>query len=181
VETFAHDLNVPYISKGSHRRNPDCQPVPPACDDPISLLVVSGVWQNLPVTAHSIIPALLALADWHPDEPRPTLRVGYRTITRYSSVKSPNAIKKTLDELEGIGWLERLPPDARGDSPIKNTAAYRLTPLSERIRQLADVTSPGFGKQIVAEKEKQRLRRQNRKQQLESKTWSFWNDQKSSD
>jgi hypothetical protein len=173
VSCFARDLDVPHIAKGSHLKNPDCQTPPPACDNPISLLVLSGVWQGLLVTAHSIIPALLALAGWHPDNPRPTLRASYRAIARYSGIKSPNAIKKSLDELEGIGWLERLPSEARGDSPIKNTAAYCLTPLSERVKHLADVTAPGFGQQIEAEKEDRKFRRLDRQQRWQSRNQGF--------
>jgi DNA-binding HxlR family transcriptional regulator len=176
VQYFAPALrpfDVPTIAKGSHLKNPDCQTVPPACDDPITLLVVPGLWCGLSVTTQRLIPVLLALSKWEELGSHRPIRLSYRAMMRYSGIESPNAIKAALDELEGMGWLERIESPPRGNSPIKDTAEYSLTPLSARVKELADDNAPKFGAAIVAEKPARKRKRQEREQHLRSRRLNF--------
>jgi len=172
VLCFASDLrsfDVPTIPKGSHLKNPDCLIVPPACEDPICLLVLSGVWADLSVTAQRLIPVLLNLGRWEESGSDCTIRISYRAMMRYSGIESPNAIKDVLDELENIGWLVRLGSPQRGESPIKGTAEYRLTPLSQGVMELANKMAPQFGAAIQAAKAARKRQRQEREQRLRSR------------
>ena len=159
---FAPNLDVPAIAKGSHLNNPDCQVVPPTCEDPIGLLILSGLWRELSVTSQRLAPVLLVLSKWRPENPEPTFRLSYLAMTRFSKVTSPNQIKAAIDELVGIGWMERLGSPTRGDSPVRDTAQYRLTPLSDSFRKFADATATPFGDDIKAEKAIQMQRRHER-------------------
>jgi hypothetical protein len=171
VRYFAPELasyQVPTIPKGSHLKNPQGLPVPPACDDPLRLLVVSGVWATLSETTQRLMPVFLALTDWRAENPKPEFELSYRAMTRFSGVKSPNAINESLDNLTSIGWMERIAQSPRGKSPIKDTAWYRLTPLSDRVRAAADANAPKFAKAIKDEKAVRKQEREDRKRQLGS-------------
>jgi len=62
-----------------------------------------------------------------------------------------------------------LVPHTRGNAPINGTAQYRLTPLSRSVRELADLTAPGFGDAIRKEKAVRKLKQQGRERVLNSK------------
>jgi hypothetical protein len=161
AECVAHYFHVPRIAMGSRFKNPDCFPEPPACKDPIRLLVSSGIWASLSVCAQRLIPVFLALAEWE-EFVECSKHMPYRTMTRYSGIKSPNAIKSALDELEKIGFLRRLESRTRGASPIKEAGEFVVTPLSEKLKQLADGTAPKFGAEIKSEKAARKQQRQER-------------------
>lgn len=174
AECIAIDFDVPRIAKGSHLNNPDCQVVPPACEDPIALLVSSGVWSELPTPTQRLIPVLLSLATWTDDHSPGIITLSYRGMTTFSGMNNHTSIRQALTELERIGWLEVLDSPSRGESPIKGTGRYRLTPLSQRVRDLADRTAPGFGDAIKADKADRKRQREERARELAQTTSEWW-------
>lgn len=152
VRVFGLHKWAPTIAKGSHLNNPEGRETPRACEDPLSLLVLSGVWADQPATVQRLIPVLLAMGKKESDDPEPVIQLSYRAMTRYSGVISPNEISEALDALAAMGWLERLGHEYRGNSPIRKAARYKLMPLSYKVRELADLTAPQFGKKIDREK-----------------------------
>ena len=166
---FASDLDVPTIARGSHLNNPDCQVVPPTCEDPIGLLILTGVWSALPEPVKSLMPVLLKLAKWSDSDNEPTLHISYGAMMTYSGMSSPNVISKALTEMARIGWLERLESPPRGDSSVKPAASYRLTPLSDRVMDRANATAPLFGAKILTQKAARKVKRQAREALLESR------------
>jgi hypothetical protein len=147
---------IPEISPGSHLRNPTWDDVPPGCKDPLILLTASGIWAQLTVPAQRLIPVSLAFASKNEES---TVRVSYRALQRYSGIESPNSIRAAVTELEAIGFLKRRPLRARGNSPVKETAEYYVTPLSDRLREFANRISPQFGDAILIEKATRRQKR----------------------
>ena len=156
--------DVPYKPKGSHLNNPKGLAVPPACDDPLALLIKSGLWAKLPVPVQRLIPVLLDFGTWEDGNWDCLLTISNRAMMTYSGIGTFTSIKPSLLKLEEMGWLEIL-DSPRGDSPIKGTGRYRITPLSERVRKLADEHAPGFGDDIKAQKAFRKRERQ-RKQKL---------------
>jgi hypothetical protein len=174
AECVAIDFDVPRIAKGSHLNNPDCQVVPPACEDPIALLVCTGVWSELPTPTQRLIPVLLSLATWTNDHSSGIITLSYRGMMTFSGINNYTSIRQALTELQGMGWLEVLDSPSRGESPIKGTGRYRLTPLSERVRDLANRTAPGFGDAIKAEKADRKRQREERARELAQTTSEWW-------
>jgi hypothetical protein len=166
AECIAIDFAVPRIEKGSHLHNPESATVPPTCEDPIALLVCTGVWSELPTPTQRLIPVLLSLATWTDDHAAGTVTLSYRAMMTYSGMNNHTSIRQALIELERIGWLEVLDSPSRGESPIKGTGRYRLTPLSQRVRDLADRTAPGFGDAIKADKADRKRKRVERAREL---------------
>jgi hypothetical protein len=163
VATF---FDVPGIRKGIHLNNPTCEAEPPASKEPIALLVLSGAWSELPESVQRLIPVLLCLSKWNANASDCVLPLSYIAVGRYTGIVSPNCISKALTYLANIGWLVRLGSRPRGDSLIEDTAKYRLTPLSQSIRQLADNTASRFGEAIRDQKE---LRKEKRRQRIRDK------------
>jgi hypothetical protein len=171
VQCFARELSsfsVPNIPKGSHLNNPDALNVPPALKEPLALLVRSGVWSTLPVPVQRLIPVFLELTEWGDGVLEGTLYISNRAMMRYSGIGSFTSISQALTKLESMGWATRLEATLRGDSPIEATKLYRVTPLSETVRQLAISTSPTFGDTIKADKAIRKRQREERSRVLQS-------------
>jgi len=166
AQCFASELNAPKIPKGSHLKNPDALAVPPALKEPLALLIRSGVWANLSVPVQRLIPVLLEFTEWEEECLEGTLRLSYRAMMRYSGIGTFTSINPALAELEGIGWATRLDATRRGESPIKNTAVYRITPLSDAVKKLATSVSGEFGEAIKAEKAESKRKREARSRML---------------
>jgi hypothetical protein len=166
AECVAIDFDVPRTLQGSHLKNPDGLPVPPACDDPLALLVRSGVWATLSIHAQRLIPVFLGLGIWDDGDWDCIVTVANRALMRYGHIASFTNISVGVAELERVGWLMRMEPRGRGAMPIKGAMPYHLTPLSERVRELADATAPAFGDAIRKEKSERKRKRQEREQHL---------------
>jgi hypothetical protein len=161
-------FTIPERPRGSHLRNPKWEQVPPGWTDPVVLMVVTGVWAGLSAPAQRLIPVFLAFERTRSEE-EDGIPVSYGALQRYSSVESPNSIRAVLTELEAIGFLERLPLRTRGKSPVKATAWYRITPLSQRLIEFANKTAPQFGDEIVKEKAARQQKRLARERMFQGK------------
>jgi DNA-binding HxlR family transcriptional regulator len=171
VLCFERELSsfaVPTIRRGSHLKNPDALDVPPALKEPLALLIRSGVWATLSVPVQRLIPVFLALTDWDDGNLEGTLRLSNRAMMRYSAIGTFTSISQALTELERIGWVTRLESTRRGNSQIEDTAGYRITPLSDAVKELAISTSPTFGEAIKAEKAIRKRKREERSRVLQS-------------
>lgn len=170
AECVAAFYEVPRKPRGSHLNNPLAETVAPACEDPLALLVKSGVWSNLTVPTQRLIPVLLTFAQLEiGSADHLVLQLSYGAMKTYSGIGGDNSVSKALKELVKIGWIERLEPRARGNSPIEATAQYRLTPLSANVRGLANATAPGFGDAIRKQKAVRKRQRQERERELRRK------------
>lgn len=131
----------------------------------LGLLIRSGIWEILSQPAKAITPVLLEFAD--PPAPLTdalNVTMAYRTISRYSGIRSPNAIRSALVELSEVGFLV-LPPGPRR-SLDRTSASYVVTPNSEQLWELAQMTARQQRQEIAAEIE---LRRRDRNARLQSK------------
>jgi hypothetical protein len=164
AECVAIDFDVRRTARASHLNNPERLVVPPACEDPLRLLIVSGVWSELSAPTRCLIPVLLSLADWNEDKSEGTVTVCYQGLMTYSGMGSPNSISRALRELYEIGWLEVL--DSPRHGAIQPTATYLIKPLSQAVKDLADKTAPGFGDAIKAEKAQRKQQQKKRVREL---------------
>ena len=168
---IAERFEVPRIPKGKHLARPRSIVRPFGFEGDIGLLIQSGLWADLSPATRCIAPVLLLFADKEPGKTSAGVRVSFRGISRYSGVRSPNAVSKALNELEEIGWLERnsQPMKARGDStPVRATGTYLLTPQSDHLLELANTTAKQFRDEIEAERHLRKSQRAERRQLLES-------------
>lgn len=163
VMAFGLHKWAPAIARGSHLNNPEGLDTPPACADPMSFLVKSGLWATFTETVKIMIPVFLTMGDGKPDN---IIALSYRAMARYSGVKSHKAISIALKYLAEIGWFEPLDPEFRGNSPVRATARYKLTPLSSKMKAKAAKTAPAFGDAIKDEKKARAQARLKRETQL---------------
>jgi hypothetical protein len=138
-------------------------------EQPIELLVKSGIWPALSPQAQRIAPALLSLAT---KEERDTFRVriSNRGIMRYSGVRSFSSVSKGIRQLEEIEWLECLPSDALAGSVLRSVSTYRLTPYSDGLMELAQAMAAQSRKEIEAERELRKQQRRARRHALDAAT-----------
>jgi hypothetical protein len=160
AQWLALNFEVQRIPKGRHLESSKALPhFEVGREDPIELLVKSGIWARLSAQAQRIAPTMLAFAE---KEKRDTFRVRIsdRAIMRYSGVKSFNSVSKAKRQLEEIEWLERLPSGAQAGSVLRSASNYRLTPYSDGLLELAQVTAAQNRNEMMAERElRQRQRR----------------------
>jgi hypothetical protein len=125
---------------------------PIGLEGPLGLLICSGLWGRLSAPTCVIAPVLYELSDKDSYE-KHQIQISYAAISRYSGVKSPNAIRKALIELQEVGWLvlpEKIPPLER----LRRTApTYTLTPYSDQLIELADCSARQTRQEIEAEKQ----------------------------
>jgi hypothetical protein len=160
-------FEVPFLPKGKHLKQPSRRIVRAGFEGDIGLLVQSGLWSKLSVPARCIVPVLLQFAREVEGKPTCRIEMSYRAISRYSGVKSPNAVARALRELEQIKWLRR--ETAPSDSVVRATNLYILTPQSDELRELANTMTRQKRDEIKAERE---FRRQNRCERLKLLTTS---------
>jgi predicted transcriptional regulator len=162
-------FDVPHIPKRRH-----LEPDRPLrwCDvgheQPIELLVKSGVWAGLSPQAQRVAPVLLCLAA---KEDRDTFRIQIsdRALMRYSGVKSFSSVGKAKRQLEEIEWLECLPSDGPGGA-MRPVTTYRLTPYSDGLTELANAMAKQNRQEIAAEREMRKQQRRARRQALNAAT-----------
>jgi hypothetical protein len=154
--------DLPRKAKASYLKNPKVEPVPPGCRDPWILLISSGIYAELSVSSQRLIPVLLERANWKDNGPECLLRLSERAMMQFSGIGSYTGIGEALTELNAIGFLEKLLAPRRANSPERETGVYRLTPLSPRLKQLADNNCPKFGETIYQEKAIARQKRKER-------------------
>jgi hypothetical protein len=131
----------------------------------LGLLIRSGLWATLSEPTKAIAAVLLEFAEkGTPLDETLSVQMAYRTISRYSGIQSPNAIRGALVELGEVGFLV-LPEGPR--RPLDRTSAgYVITPNSQQLWELAQMTARQQQQEIAAEIE---LRRRDRNARLQSK------------
>ena len=92
------------------------------------------------------------------------VKLSYRAISRYSGIKSRNAIAKAIQELEDLHWLIRIRP--RSESVIRETNLYRVTPGSDELRELANAIARQHSEEIQAEQDVRAQQRAERRRTL---------------
>jgi hypothetical protein len=133
----------------------------------LELLIRSGLWGTLSEASRSIAPVLQALSEkTGPSDERPSIRISYVKITRFSGVKSPNSIRKALHELEEVGFLT-MPEAGLGRSPSRQASLYVVTPNSETLVELAHAFATQMRVEIAAEQE---IRRRLRKERISAQS-----------
>jgi hypothetical protein len=104
----------------------------------IGVLVHSGLWARLSLTARALVPVLLELGERDGETRTISLQISYMALGRYGGVSSPNAIAGALRELQRIGWLSiGTGPREPGSAPARETSVYLLTPRSDELLELA--------------------------------------------
>ena len=68
-------------------------------------------------------------------QPPSELKASYGALMQYSGVRSPNTLKRAIDELEDVGWLKRIATKRSG--VIRDAGSYLLTPLSDSFVEAA--------------------------------------------
>jgi hypothetical protein len=141
-------------------------------EQPIELLVKSGIWATLSAPTRGIAPVLLALATRNEsDRDTFSVTISCSGIARYSGVKSFSSISKGLGELHEIGWLESASGGAFvGPGPFRETNTYVLRPWSDAITELANAMASQNRQEIEAERQLRKLRRRERQQALNAAT-----------
>jgi hypothetical protein len=131
-------------------------------EDEIGVLVRSGIWARLSTPARSLVAVLLELAERDSETQSLSAQLSYRTLSRYSGVASPNAIKKATLELQEIGWLSVIAgPRKPCSGPVREVSTYRLTPRSDELLELANAN---FAQQRAEIEIERKLRREARAQ-----------------
>lgn len=154
-------FNVKHIAKGRHLKDSHTiRPYRVGFEQPIELLVKSGIWAMLNPGSQRIIPALFYLAEPGKGPDTFVAQVSYRTILRYSGVKSFETISKALKQLAELGWLSTLPQANPDASVLRDVNTYILTPYSDAVMEMANSMAASFRADIEQERE---LRRQERK------------------
>ena len=139
----------------------------------LELLTRSGLWGELSMAARSIAPVLLAFGEKQsPLDQELTVRISYVGISRYSGVRSPNAIRKALFELGEIGFLKS-PEAGLRRSPSRNAASYVVTPNSNELLETANAFAERMRTEISAERELRARLRQHRIQVLRQQSTKF--------
>ena len=170
---IAEEFSVPTIPKGRHLREPKLRIARAGFEGELGILIYSGIWSRLSLPAQSVAAVLLHLSDREPGKPRPPLIISYRAISRYTGLVSHSSIANAIEQLEEIGWLARRRSEQLG-GPFRPVSRYLLTPESDSLRELANVTVKQQRDEIQAEKELRRQIRSERfrllRQQRESQT-----------
>ena len=170
AQWIAGHFDVPQIPK---RRHLEPSSSLRWCDvgheQPIELLVKSGIWAGLSPQAQRVAPVLLCFAT---KEDRDTFRVQIsdRALMRYSGVKSFSSVGKAKRQLEEIEWLECLPSEPRPGGAMRTACTYRLTPYSEGLKELANAMAAQNREEIAAEREIRKQQRRARRSALEAAT-----------
>jgi hypothetical protein len=160
VRWLEHHFELPYLPKGCHLKDPHAKPPYMAgYEQPVELLVKSGIWANLRPPTQRILPVLLAFAERGPEPGTLEVKISYRAIQKYSGVRSFGTIAGTLEQLLDLGWLAKVPPAQDGTTVLRDVNIYILTPHSDAVVELANATAATT--RATVEQERQ-LRKQQR-------------------
>jgi hypothetical protein len=160
---IAARFEVPKIPTGKRLVEADRCRSQAGCDRGLGLLVRSGLWGTLSAPAQSAAAVLWETCE--KDEPTTQefpIRISYAGISRYSGVRSPNAIHKALMELGEIGFL-KFPEAGLRRTPARTAAKYIVTPNSDELYELAQAFSAQMKTEIAAARE---LRARLRSEQI---------------
>ena len=165
IRWIAQRFAVPSIPKGKQLVKPKGHVVRYGYERPVELLLRSGLWAKMSRPAQLLAVVFVELKVEGQRDESWELEISYRALARYSGLKSDASVSKGLKELQELGWLRRKQQEARtSNSPIRETAAYLVTPYSDAVRELANATAADLRKtideerQMRAEKRAQRTR-----------------------
>ena len=164
---------IPRIPKRKHLESDRLvRPYRVGTEDPITLLVRSGIWAALSVPARCIVPVLLAHAE-HAAGQRDayTLQMSYRAIMTYSGLKSFSAVSKALGELTAFDWVTRKAATPKPGAVLRATGTYILTPYSEGVQETARTLFQAKRQIIEAERELRRVQRNERMAELREQSF----------
>ncbi len=166
---IAEHFDVPQIPRRRHLEPSERRWCDVGHEQPIELLVKSGIWAQLSPQAQRIAPVLFCLAT---KEDRDTFRVqiSNRAIMRYSGAKSFSSVSKAIRQLEEIEWLQCVPGTARAGAELRSTGTYLLTPYSDALQELANATFVQQKQEIEAEREIRKQQRRARREALDAAT-----------
>lgn len=154
-EWIAQHFSVPRIRAGKHLAHPERRDFQVGLEDPIGLLIRSGLWAILSSSARAILPVMLEFADREDaGKGALTLKMSYRALERYGGIASPNAVANAIRQLEEIGWLYRCPgaPEP-GAGPTRTVSHFVITPKSDEIMELANFHRAQMRAEIEAERD----------------------------
>jgi hypothetical protein len=139
VDWIDKHFDVPRIpARKPHEKKRDRLPIGVG-ESPMDPLVRSHIFSKLSPSSRQLAGVLLAFAETEQGathSPR-KLTMSYRGMMSYSGLRSPNAIKKALEELRIIGWLHPAPNKLKG--LLKQVGSYSLTPYSDAVRELGNM------------------------------------------
>jgi hypothetical protein len=93
---IADHFDVPTIPKGRHLNPPPRLYTRAGFEGAIGLLVQSALWRKLHASARAIVPVLLHFAAREEGKDSYPVQISYTAVSRYSGVKSHNAIARAL-------------------------------------------------------------------------------------
>ena len=154
-------FSVPSLPKGAHlTRKTERRGVQYGTEQPLELLVLSGLWAKLNTQTQRLLPALLSLAKKRSGNPVYDLQISYGALKRYTGIASLSSVSKALSEAQAIGWLQKA--QTRNHGPHQPVAQYVLTPFSDELYELANAVAIEQSQIIEAEKELRREKRNHR-------------------
>lgn len=168
VRWLRDHFELKYISTGRHLK--DSHAIPPykiGYEQPIELLVKSGLWANLEPPTQRIVPVLLYFAERGKQPNTLEVRLSYRAIQRYSGVRSFETISKALRQLEEIGWLNKVSQRKPDVSPLREVNTYILTPHVDVVMELANATAAATRIAVAQERELRTKQRKMRRQKTD--------------
>lgn len=159
-------FEIPRLPKGAHVRQPDHQNERYGYETEVGLLIRSGVWAALSSSAQRLVPVLLEFAEPKHSREERWLRMSYRALSRYSGIGSPNAVRQALGEIQEIGWLELTTSDRGSKRIVRETGAYRVTPFSDAVYELANAVAGEMRAAVALERQLREEQRTRRSSQL---------------
>lgn len=162
-------FKVKHLAKGRHLEDRHAiRPYRVGFEQPIELLVKSGIWAMLKPGSQRIIPALLYLAEPGRDAGTFVAQISYRALQRYSGVKSFGTISKALQQLAELEWLKTLPQANPDANVLRDVNTYILTPFSDAVMEMANTVSASFRADIEQERELRRHERSTRRRNMQA-------------
>ena len=163
IRWIAQRFDVPRIPKGKHLRNPKRVIGPVGHEDPLELLVRSGLWALLCPASRNIAAVLISLADRQQhDRETWRIQISYQALLRFSGLGSFSSISKAVHELQDIGWLKLQQMKRIGELPIRESNCYLLTPFSDEVREWANSVADDFRTEMEAERAVRQQKRHDR-------------------
>lgn len=161
-------FSVERIAKGKHLTSP-ATAFRVGYEDPIGLLVKSGIWASFIPPTRSIVPVLLSLSE-RAEKDTFSVTCSYRAIVRESGVKSFNCISKALDQLEELGWLTIQQVQPAAGQVLRKVNTYILTPYSNSIMELANGMAKQKRKDMESERTLRKVQRKVRQEAIDAAT-----------
>jgi hypothetical protein len=169
VDWIAKNFEVPRLPARKPTERKESRLPVGVGESPLDFLVRSHIYSKLSPSSRQLAGVLLAFADVEQGatySPR-KLTFSYCGMMRYSGLRSPNAIRKAIEELSIIGWLHPTPNKNKG--LLKQTGRYTITPYSDSVNELGHALAQEERLIIEYEREWAQQRRIKRQRDFRSK------------